>query len=338
MNQVINYRFLLIFALFAALFLEACNTESSTAAQEAETTAPTRTLSVPSFDRDSAYHYVEKQLAFGPRVPNSEAHQATKEWLVDQFQRFGAEVIEQDFQAETYYGARIDGTNIIAQFNPQAGKRILLGAHWDTRFIADSPLSVEGKEEPVPGADDGASGVAVLLEVARQIQASPLDIGVDIVLFDAEDQGESGANNEESWGIGAQHWSRNLHRSGYSPKFGILLDMVGAKNPRFLKEAYSKYFAPELVEKVWKLAQDMGYGNFFISSNGSGVTDDHYFVNTIAGIKMINIINQVGSSEGNFGAHWHTQQDNIDIIDERTLKAVGQVVLAVLYRENNRTF
>ncbi len=336
MNRLIKYFSFVLLPM--ALMMGGCKTDSSPGAQEEEKTAPARSLAVPSFDRDSAYHYVEKQLAFGPRVPNSEAHQAAKEWLVEQFRRFGAEVIEQDFQAETYYGATLKATNIIAQFNPQAGKRILLGAHWDTRYIADSPLSVEGKEDPVPGADDGASGVAVLLEVARQLHANPPDIGVDMVLFDAEDQGESGADNEESWGLGSQYWARNLHRGGYNPKYGILLDMVGAKDARFLQEAYSKYFAPALVEKVWKLAQDMGYGNYFVSSNGGAVTDDHYFVNTIAGIKMINIINQAGSSKGNFGAHWHTQQDDLDIIDPRTLKAAGQVVLAILYRENNRTF
>ena len=174
--------------------------------------------------------------------------------------------------------------------------------------------------------------------MARQLDSNPPDIGVEIILFDAEDQGESGAQNDESWGLGAQYWSRNMHKGGYKPQYGILVDMVGAKGAEFAKAGYSKHFAPQLLEKVWKLAQDMGYGNYFVSINGAGVTDDHYFVNTITGIPMIDIINQVGNPEGNFGAHWHTQQDDIGIIDKRTLKAVGQVLLAVVYRENNRTF
>lgn len=316
----------------------ACKSEQQQEAAGEMSRPATRSAPVPAFNRDSAYMYVEKQLTFGPRVPNSEAHQACKDWLAEKFKSFGAEVIEQDFQAKSYTGEQLNGTNVIAQYNPQINKRIILAAHWDTRFVADSPLNTSDTEVAVMGADDGASGVAVLLEIARQLQENPIDIGVDIILFDLEDQGESGAENEESWGLGAQHWSRNPHRAGYRAQYGILLDMVGAKDARFPKEYYSMYFAPNLVNKVWKLAENMGYGNYFVPADGGGVTDDHYFVNTIAGIKMIDIINRPAGSETGFGDHWHTPNDNIDIINKRTLGAVGQVVLAVVYRENNRTF
>jgi glutaminyl-peptide cyclotransferase len=334
---------LLLLSLAAALMaagLSAC--KSDDAGQSAETTAegPAAVqVPVPKFERDSAYAFVAKQVSFGPRVPNTEAHQQCRQWLADQFRAYGAKVIEQNFQAKAYTGEVLDATNIIAQFNPEATKRIMLSAHWDSRPFADSPLSQERQAEPILGADDGGSGVAVLLEIARQLQANPIEMGVDIVLFDAEDYGDSGGGKAESYALGAQHWSRNMHLSGKQrPKYGILLDMVGAKGARFPKEYFSMQFAPQVVNKVWKLAQDMGYGNYFVNDSGGGVTDDHYFVNTIAKVPMIDIINRPIGTETGFGEYWHTHDDNLDIIDPRTLRAVGQVVLAVVYREANGTF
>ena len=294
--------------------------------------------SVPSFNRDSAYSFVERQVAFGPRVPNSAEHRACRDWLADQLRSFGAEVKIQDFEANAYTGERLQGSNIIGQFNPTAGKRIILGAHWDSRPFADSPLSAERKDEPILGADDGASGVGVLLEVARQLKESPIQMGVDIVFFDAEDYGETEANNPESWALGAQHWANNTGYRDSPPQYGILLDMVGSKGARFAREQYSVYFAGSIVDKVWALAQNMGYGNYFVNADGGGITDDHYFVNTVAKIPMIDIINRPIETQTGFGAYWHTHDDNMDIIDKRTLKAVGQVVLAVLYRENAGNF
>ncbi|GJM33116.1 MAG: glutamine cyclotransferase [Saprospiraceae bacterium] len=300
---------------------------------------------VPRFEKDSAYAHVVKQLEFGPRVVNSEGHQATKNWLVNKFKSYNIKVIEQNFKATAYTGEVLNGTNIIAQYNPQSRNRILLAAHWDTRHIADSPLSKDRQNEPILGADDGASGVAVLLEVARHLEANPVDIGVDIVLFDAEDYGESKeqyANATEerkglnSWALGSQHWSKNVHTSGI--QYGILLDMVGAKGARFPKEGYSMQFAPEVVNKIWKLAKQMGYSDYFHDAKGGGITDDHFFVNTIAGIKMIDIINlPINSDNKGFGSHWHTHNDNLEVIDKRSMNAVGQVLLAVIYREAGGT-
>jgi glutaminyl-peptide cyclotransferase len=294
--------------------------------------------SAPSFQRDTAFAYIEAQLAFGPRAPGTEAHAACGRWLAEELRALSADVVEQRFTAKGYTGITYQGLNIIGQYNPSAGKRILLAAHWDSRHTADSPLFFGDQNQPVPGADDGASGVAVLLEIARILRDNPVDIGVDIVFFDLEDQGETGAENPESWGLGAQYWSRNPHRAGYQAKYGILLDMVGAKDARFPKEYWSQRFARELVDKVWKLARNLGYGNFFVETDGGAVTDDHYFVNTIAGIKMINIINRPAQSETGFGHYWHTPDDDIGVIDRRTLRAVGQVVLTVVYRENSGTF
>ena len=300
---------------------------------------PKEAVKVPRFDRDSAFHYVEKQVAFGPRVMNSAGHEACKNWLVQKFKQTGAEVIEQDFQAKAYTGTVLNGTNIIAQFNPSNEHRIVLAAHWDTRHIADFDPDESKQDQPILGADDGGSGVAVLLEVARQLQATPISLGVDIVLFDAEDYGDSEAENDNtSWCLGSQHWSRNLHRANYRPKFGILLDMVGARNARFTKDKTSMTFAPGIMNKVWKMAQNMGYGNYFVSAETGYLTDDHLFVNQIAKIPMIDIINRPQGSKTGFGHYWHTSGDDLSVIDARTLRAVGQTILAVVYNENNGNF
>lgn len=327
-------------------FIYACQSDAPPASPPAETTAATKKVQA-KFDRDSAYAFVAKQVAFGPRVVNSEGHQACKEWLVAQFKAYGATVIEQDFQAKAYTGVNLNSTNIIAQYNPANSDRIILAAHWDTRHIADSPLSTERKNEALLGADDGGSGVAVLLELARQLQANPIDLGVDFVLFDAEDHGESrddieteedGAKNRETWGLGSQYWSNNLHRSPYKPRYGILLDMVGSRNARFPKEQYSKYFAPQELDRVWALADKLGYSNYFHNADGGGVTDDHYFVNTIAKIPMIDIVNlPLESDNKGFGNHWHTHNDNMEVINKRTLKAVGQLLIELLIREDAGT-
>jgi len=341
-------KILSVFLLAGILLFSACTSDStnSTATREKESSSTTTAEEVVrvSFNRDSAYAYVAKQVAFGPRVVNSEGHKACREWLVQQFEAFGATVIEQNFDAKAYTGEVLKSTNIIAQYNPANTDRIVLAAHWDTRHIADSPLSTERKNEPILGADDGGSGVGVLLELARQLSTADLQLGVDIVLFDAEDYGESkddvedeaeGARNRDTWGLGSQYWSRNLHRSGYKPRYGVLLDMVGSRNARFPKEQYSKYFAAPVVEKVWGLANKLGYSNYFHNADGGGVTDDHYFVNTIAKIPMIDIVNlPIDSENKGFGDHWHTHNDGIEVINKRTLKAVGQVLLELLIKED----
>ncbi len=340
-------RIFLFFLL--AILIAACNSDETSGdkqkTKEKQMNAP---VAVPKFERDSAYSYVAKQVAFGPRNPNSAGHDACREWLVKTFKRFGAKVIEQKFQDEAYTGEQLNGTNIIAQYNPESTNRILLAAHWDTRPMADSPLSVSRHNEPILGADDGGSGVAVLLEVARNLQNIPIDLGVDIILFDMEDYGDSreGGTEEEkkaaedSFCLGSQYWSENQHASGF--KYGILLDMVGAKNARFPKEGWSMRFARPLVEKVWELAERMGYGNYFANvqlEGGGGLIDDHYYVNTMAKIPMIDIINLPPNPRNkSFGDHWHTHNDNMEVINKRTLGAVGQVLLAVIIRQANGNF
>ncbi|NJB87340.1 Zn-dependent M28 family amino/carboxypeptidase [Lewinella marina] len=324
-----TYLFLSGFLLL--LFTASCTNDAGPPVQDVAPAAPPREAKpVPKFDRDSAYAFVEQQVNFGPRVVNSEAHRHTREWLISKLEEFGAEVSRQDFTARAYDGTELNATNIIARYAPEREDRILLAAHWDTRPMADSPLE-DDPNAVVNGADDGASGVGVLLEIARQLGMSDPGIGVDIVLLDAEDYGQANGGNRNSWGLGAQHYSRNVPAP--KPRFGILLDMVGARDATFAVEGYSEKYAPEIVGKVWRLAKSMGYESYYVNERGGAVTDDHFFLNTMAGIPTIDIINHRKDTESGFVPHWHTGDDNLDVIDKRTLRAAGQVVLATVFRE-----
>lgn len=288
--------------------------------------------------RDSAYAMVARQVAFGPRVPGSEGHQATRQWLVKTLKSYGATVKEQSFKAATATIGEVRGTNIIASFNPTYARRVILAAHWDTRFAADE--DDERTKEPIDGADDGGSGVGVLLEIARLLQENPIPIGVDIILFDAEDQGTTGGS-EDTWCLGSQYWAQNPHINGYRAEYGILLDMVGAKGAVFQKEDVSQVFPPEkakrihqLYDKVWTLAAGMKKQDLFLNVKGKPFIDDHFYVNKFTEIPMIDIIHKPLESAKGFGTHWHTHEDSMSIIDPSVLGSVGQVVLAYLYQSS----
>jgi len=328
-----NIRIILL-AFATLIFFTACK-EDKKAKPPVTTTTPKVQVKIPKFERDSAYNYVAKQVSFGPRVPNTPEHVACKEWMVDKMKSLGAAVIEQDFQAEAYTGEMLNGTNIIAQYNPDNPNRILLCAHWDSRHISDYDPIETNKTKPVLGADDGGSGVGVLMEIARHLQQTPISLGVDIIFFDLEDYGESQAEDYTSWCLGSQHWSKTPHKAGYKAKFGILLDMVGASNAQFTMEEISMSVAPTLMRKMWKLGQGMGYNNYFLNDKTKAVIDDHLFINRIARIPTIDIINKPKGSETGFTKCWHTQCDDLSNIDKRTLRAVGQTVIATVYRENN---
>ncbi|MCB9356719.1 MAG: M28 family peptidase [Lewinellaceae bacterium] len=332
---------LFVLALFALSYLAVsmprCTSDNNK--QDAAThsnqpaTPVVQQIPPPPFSADSAYGYVKKQVAFGPRVPNTEAHRKCAAWIAAEFKRHGLTVIEQKFQASHYKGGTFDCVNIIAQYKPENPRRILLAAHWDSRFQADQ--DTKDRDRPILGADDGGSGIGVLLEIARALQEQPVDIGVDLICFDAEDQGndaDDGKDHSQSWCLGAQHWSKNLHKPGYMPLFGILLDMVGGANPKFQKEGISMQAAPGIVQKVWSTASALGYGNVFVEENGAPVTDDHYFIITNARIPIIDVISRPGGTRSGFVSHWHTHDDNMDAIDKNTLRMVGEVCLAVIYR------
>lgn len=282
----------------------------------------------PDFNADSAYAFVKKQVDFGPRVNNTPAHRACGDWMMKKLKQYGAQVIEQKMTLDSK-GTKLDARNIIGVINPSATKRILLCAHWDTRQMADK--DTKDKDKPIDGADDGASGVSVLLEIARQLQAKPLNIGVDIIFFDAEDRGLN--NESNTWCLGSAYWSKHVHDPSYKAKYGILLDMVGAGGARFAWEGFSTEHAKPVLEKVWSTAQQLGYGDKFLYYQFGGIEDDHYYVITNTGLPMIDIINYDPESN-QFAPHHHTHYDNMQIIQRSTLKAVGQTVLEVLWKEN----
>ncbi len=293
------------------------------------------TVAVPEFDADSAYQYVKEQVDFGPRVPNMKGHVACGQYLADKLEAYGAQVYNQFVDLTRYDGQVMKSRNIIGAYRPELKKRVALFAHWDTRPWADKDADASKHHTPILGANDGASGVGVLLEIARQLQKQAPAIGIDIVLFDAEDSGApdfyTGTHQDTYWCLGSQYWSRIPHTEGYHARFGILLDMVGGKGARFYKEAYSLRCAKSVVNKVWQAAAEAGYGSYFIPEDGGGATDDHLFVNEIAGIPTVDIIPM--DEDYGFGAFWHTVGDNMEVIDRATLKAVGQTLLHIIYNE-----
>ena len=305
-----------------------------------ETTEPEK-IEIPYFSADSAYTFIETQVNFGPRVPNTPEHAKTAEWLEMMLSRFAHEVIVQEATVTAFDDTELDIKNIIGIFNPEASQRLLLCAHWDTRPFADQETDPELRKKPIPGANDGGSGVGVLLEIARILHENPVDIGIDIIFFDAEDYGlpswkPSRPNSEKTWCLGSQYWARNPHVRNYTANNGILLDMVGARNSTFTFEQFSMTYAPSFMQRVWDNAAKLGFSGMFIRQRTGPVIDDHYFINTIANIPTINIIHRDLSTRSGFGDYWHTHSDNMDIIDKTTLEAVGRTVLYTVFQENHR--
>lgn len=303
-----------------------------------ETATVEERVKAPEFNGDSAYVYVKAQCDFGPRTPNSPAHTACGDWLVQQFRSFGATVTEQKDRVKAWDGNLLNLRNIIASYHPETGRRVLICAHWDSRPWADNDPDAKNHRTPIDGADDGASGVGVMLELARQFQKQMPDIGVDLICFDLEDYGTpqwyEGGGDSDSWCLGSQYWSRTPHKEGYNARFGILLDMVGNANARFFQEYFSLRHAKSIVRKVWNQAEECGYGARFPKAEGGAITDDHVPVNEMAKIPCIDIVPMYPDCEAsNFGPHWHTLEDNIENIDPNTLKIVGQVLMEIIYNE-----
>lgn len=319
----------------AVLLLAACGNTKKGAV---ETTAAEPTG--PAFMADSAYLFCQQQCDFGPRTMNSEAHERCGAWIADRFRQYGMEVIQQQADLRGYDGTVLKSTNIIASYRPEQQERILICAHWDSRPWADNDPDEANHRKPVMAANDGASGVAVMLEIARLLQRDTLGIGVDFICFDAEDWGtpqwaEGNLGDGDTWALGAQYWSTHLHRDGYTARYGILLDMVGGQGARFCQEQMSMYYAPDIVRKVWAAAETVGYGSYFPKEEGGGITDDHLPVNQNAHIPCIDIIPYYPDCDASsFGPTWHTVSDDMQHIDKNTLQAVGQTIVQVLFSEN----
>lgn len=297
---------------------------------------PKHKITVPVFNQDSAYSFVKRQVDFGPRVPNTKAHTQCLEYLQEKLKSYGAEVIIQNGKGTLYNHQSIDIKNIIGLFNPTATQRVLLAAHWDSRPYADQDQDPAKHKTPILGANDGASGVGVLLEIARHLSKMPQNMGIDIVFFDVEDYGEptfyAGRHSQDGgWCIGSKYWARNPHIAHYKANYGILLDMVGAPSAKFYKEQYSMQYAKGVVDKVWQKAIESGFDGYFINQSGGYIIDDHLPINEVRKIPMIDIIQYDPNTESGFNRHWHTVKDDMSNIDRNTLYAVGQTVMNVIF-------
>ena len=301
----------------------------------AESSVDYSQVAVPAFSGDSAYALVSAQLAFGPRIPGSKAASDCAAMLAAQLRRWCDTVVLQPFSATLWDASRAKGTNIIGSINPTAQKRILLAAHWDSRLWADHDPDEALQQKPVPGANDGASGSAVILEMARVMSQMPPSVGVDFILFDLEDQGQpewADGYTDNTWCLGSQHWAENPHKPFYTAVYGVLFDMVGtAEGPRFTKEQVSRTYAPGLTDKLWSAAAALGYGSMFVNTKTDPILDDHLYVNQIIGIPMVDIVQN--SANTSFFTHWHTTTDNLDAISPRTLEAVATVVMKTIYAD-----
>lgn len=316
----------------------ACSCMSCKSSRKSATEPDTVALVGPTFCADSAYAFCAKQCSFGPRLMNTEAHDKCGEWIMKQFAGYGMKVETQDAELKAWDGTMLRSRNIWARFRPELTTRILLCAHWDSRPWADNDPDSTNWRKPVMGANDGASGVAVMLELARVISSdSTLNIGVDFVCFDAEDWGTPQwadvADNGDTWALGAQYFAENLPKN-YDVRYGILLDMVGGQGARFYQEGVSKQYAPEIVKKVWRAARQAGYESMFPKSEGGMITDDHVPLNQKANIPTIDIIPYYPDcQQSSFGPTWHTVVDDMQHIDRNTLMGVGQVMVQVIFSE-----
>ena len=321
------------FYLFT-LLLFSCGLRQQTASSDPVAATPVG----PTFVADSAYAYCEQQCAFGPRTMNSSAHDLCGQWIASKFQSFGLTVTTQCADLRGYDGTTLHATNIIASYRPELSDRILICAHWDSRPWADNDPDESNWHKPVLAANDGASGIGVMLELARLLPDS-LRVGIDFISFDAEDWGtpqwSDVADQGNTWALGSQYWAAHLPKQqAKAYRYGILLDMVGGQGAMFYKERLSQQYASSIVDRVWRAAQVVGFGSMFPMQSGSYITDDHLPINTVAKIPCIDIIPYYPACEqSTFGPTWHTLQDDMAHLDRTTLQAVGQTLIQVLFSE-----
>lgn len=334
MQTMKTYIALASIALFASC--NSCNQSNNNTTPADD--KPAVTVNAPAFNADSAYAYTQAQVDFGPRNMNSKGHEECAAWLIAKMKGIADTVHVQKFEKTMYDGVTIHGTNIIASFNPQAKTRVLLCSHWDSRPWADQDDT--DRDKPILAANDGASGVGILMSVANAIKAQPTDIGVDIFFIDAEDYGYTSnlvglvkvvGDADNSFCQGSQYWAASPHVPGYKADFGILLDMAGARNAVFTREGNSSFNAGWVQDKVWANAQQLGFSNFSNQATGP-ITDDHHYINQIIKIPTIDIIQFDNKTSSGFGEYWHTHNDNMSIIDKVTLDAVGRTLLYTIYQ------
>lgn len=277
-----------------------------------------------SFDSNEAYKEIEAQLSFGYRIPGTKAHLETRDYLKSALEERGLSVVLQEFDGRDYFSKKVKGYNIIGKLNTNIKKRVLLLAHWDSRQVSDQDPNPKMRNKPIMAADDGAASVAVILEILRQIKLQNIeDIGIDVAFVDIEDTGKDG----DGWCQGSEFYAKSIALDKDKAEYAILLDMVSAKGALFTLEQYSKLYAEFHQNELWSLAARLGYSSYFKKEEGGAITDDHVSIIKYARIPAVDIINYDPNSSSGFPSHWHTQNDNIQIIDKETMTAVGETVL-----------
>lgn len=326
----------ILYIALAALLLASCHGKKGNPPASTTEAINYSAVKAPDFNADSAYQYVADQVAFGFRTPGSVGHDRCADYLVRQMRRWCDTVMVQNFPTTLWNGTQVRGKNIIASIEAREGtphdRRIVLAAHWDSRLWADHDPDEANHHSPLLGANDGASGVGVLMEMARVMSAQRPSVSVDIIFFDVEDQGcpeWADEYQDNTWCLGSQYWSINPHVPYYSAVYGILLDMVGTEQPRYTKEEVSRQYAPGLQNKVWAAAAALGYDKIFENTSTDAILDDHFYVNRMANIPMLDIVQNNRSCS--FFPHWHTVNDNMDHVDRNSLRITGQVVMATIY-------
>ncbi|HSD62317.1 MAG TPA: M28 family peptidase [Ignavibacteriaceae bacterium] len=284
--------------------------------------------SIPVFNGNNAYLQTKTQVDFGPRNPGSKGHSIALAYLRNELNRYADIIILQPFSYQGY-NEELSLTNIIARFNPSEKNRILICAHWDTRPRAEHSVDSLKQNQPIPGANDGASGCGVILELARILKQEKPVYGIDLVLLDGEDYGKE--NDLDNYCLGSKYFSIHIP-DGVYPEFAILLDMIGDKEATFLKEENSMQYAPDIVSLVWGIASQLNI-TLFNPREGGAIYDDHVPMNQ-AGIKTIDIIDAglVGAdSPDERRNYWHSNKDTMENIGEQTLQQVGDVLVFLIY-------
>lgn len=325
--------------LVIALALSACKSSKTTSESDAAAIDSARICAV-KFSGDSAFAFVKAQCDFGPRVPNSEAIEKCGDYIEAKFKSYGLEVTNQRTTVTGWDGTALKCRNIIAAYRPEATERVIICSHYDSRPWADADPDEANHRKPVMAANDGASGVAVMLEVARLLEQLNPKVGIDFICFDAEDYGTpdwapQAAQNvsAETWCLGSQYWAAHPHKDGYSARYGILLDMVGGRGSTFSFEGFSKKYAQSVMVRTWDAARYADAADFFPNTDGGFITDDHVPMNQIACIPTIDIIPFFADGDNSFGPTWHTINDTVENIDPAVLRAVGQTLVQLLSEE-----
>lgn len=322
----------ILIAAFLLLTLAACNHHKSNNRPSASSAIDYSAVAIPQFNADSALSFVAAQLDFGFRIPSTPSHSSCAAYLRNTMGRFCDTAFIQEFSTTLWTGQTVKGKNIIASLNPEAETRVLLAAHWDSRMWADHDPDAANHHSPIMGANDGASGVGALIEMARVMSTMPPSVGVDFIFFDVEDQGIAewaDKYEDNTWCKGSQYWAQYPHRPYYRAVYGVLFDMVGTDKPRFTKEEVSRNFAPGITSKIWRAAAALGHGSIFVDQNTDAILDDHLYVNQMAHFPMVDIVQN--STDCSFVSYWHTLEDTLDKINPNTLRIVAQVTMATIY-------